>query len=430
MASENIQLPGQAALLSVAVLNEDEERILDLINLVESCTIIESIDNDSLIGAIRLSDTTDTISTFPLRGDEPVVITWLASDIEKECVFRITNITNIGISIETPGAGIEIDMISEYAYKQEFHNIDSAFSSTIKSAAESIHSEVLSDTFPNSFRADEFKIYNKDANKITVDETLGVLDFIIPSETPFDAMNYLLAWASNPESSKSGTWMFFQTLDGFKFTTMEALFSAPLKDGTHSYILASAEDPLDPTSQYSVNNIRQLKRSNLFILAKTGRFCSQVKELSYTHKRVQTTEYTFFDEDYELEGKELLVSDKIKNTIGKVPTETHWVYRDSTTPDFSINDILPHKWAMHSITRNNTMQIKVAGNPSLIAGDVLELIVNRSTSVEKDGARPEDKTLSGKYIIKDIVHMFSPSTYKQDITLIRPGAVDAGKVET
>ena len=392
-------------------------------------SIIESIDNNSIIGAIQLSDTTDIISTLPLRGDEPIVIAWTASGIEKQCVFRITNITNIGHNIDTPGVGIEIDMISEYAYKQEFHNIDSAFSTTIKSAAESIHSEVLSDTFPNSFRADEFKIYNKDANKITVDDTVGVLDFIIPSETPFDAMDYLLAWANNPESSKSGTWMFFQTLDGFKFTTMEALFTAPLKDGTHSYSLASSEDPLDPSSQYTVNNLRQLKRSNLFIIAKTGRFCSQVKELSYTHKRVETAEYNFFDEDYDLEGKELLVSDKFKNTLGKVPTETHWVYRDSTTPDFNVNDILPHKWAMHSITRNNTIQIKVTGNPNLTAGDVLNLLINRAVAVGKDNTRPEDKTISGRYIIKDIIHMFSPSTYKQDLTLIRPGAVDASKVE-
>ncbi len=435
MAENKIRLPGQNALTALLLLNEDEDVVLDLLPMCDMFTLIESIDSNSISAVCKISDLSDIINRFPLTGDEIVVASWKTETntsketINRECVLRIVDINNIGHSVESAGIGIEISLISEYAYKQAFHNVDEAFSTNIKDAVEKVHAKALSNRLENAFEAEDFKIYRPEFNAVIADDTVGVFDFIIPSETPFKAMEYLVGWASNPSATKSDIWFYYQTLDGFKFTNFEALFAAPFNAETHTYHLRGSFNPTDINALYTISSMRQLSRSNLFNLGSTGRLRSQVKELSYTHKRVETTEYNFLDEDYNMEGKELIMSEKFKKTLALVPTETHWVYRDSTTTDFTVNDFLPHKWSMQRIVRNNTVQIKVPGNADLAAGHILDINIKRPFSIGKNNEKPLDKTLSGKYIIKDLIHMFTPSTYTQEVTLIRPGAVDASKVE-
>ena len=434
MTGKRLILPGQTGLSELVLFNEDENIYVDIRPATDSFTIVESIDKKAITATCTLADLSDIFNRFPLRGDEIIIAKWKVEtnttrgEVERECVFRITNISNIGFDAERPGVGIEINMMSEFGYKQAFHNIEEAFSSTIAKAATDVHARVLSETLGYG----DYKLYQPDQNQLEVDDTLGVVDFIIPGETPFDTMDYLTGWATNQFMSKSDVWHYFQTFNGFKFTNIEAMFAKEVDKSyfeTHTYRLLGAVNPTDKEAQYVINGMRQLNRNSLYNLAATGRLRSQVKELSYTHKRVITTEYNYFGESYNIEGNNLIAGDKFKTTIAEVPTETHWVYRDSTRTDFSVDNFMPHKWAMHRIVKNNTIQIQIAGNPDLAAGDVLALEINRPFAVGKNNERPIDQTLSGKYIIKDIISMFGPSSYQQDITLIRPGAVDANKVE-
>lgn len=434
MTANRIVLPGQDGLSSLLIWNEDDNIYVDLLPSCDSFILVESIDRKAITASCIISDLTDIFNRLPLKGDEIIIAKWEVETntskelVQQECILRITNISNIGFDAERPGVGIEINMISEYGYKEAFINVEEAFSGTIYETALDTHNRVITEFVGN----EGVDLYGKEVNALTADKTLGVFDFIIPGETPFDTMDYLTGWASNQETSKSDIWCYFQSTKGFQFTNIEALFAKETDDAyaeTHTYSLLGAINPTDKEAQYAISGMRQLNRNSLFNLASTGRFRNEVKELSYTHKRVVTTEYDYFDQDYGIEGSDMIASDKFKNSIATIPTETHWVYRDNTRSDFFVNDFLPHKWAMNRLIRNNTVQIQVPGNPDLAAGDIIELKINRPFATGKNKERPIDTTVSGKYIIKDLIHTFGPSSYQQDITLIRPGAADASKVE-
>lgn len=425
-----LTIAGQNGLQSFSILDVSTNEFVDLTSSVDGILLVESIDTSTMAATATISDFTDLLNIFPLRGDEHAIINLKAETnspeetIERTLVFRITKVENIGIESERVAAGIEITMISEFAYEQEFINIDEYFSDTITNTVTKIHNKVI-DT-GNLLASSE-------SYELKTTETNGSMNFIIPSETPFDSINrYCCGWAFN-QDYLSSLWYYFQSTKGYRFINIEQVYEeAPAANDdywkSHTYSTFSKNENTDPAAMYTALSFRQLSRNNSFALASIGAINHNVKELSYTFKSFDTQSYNYLDQSYNIEGSELIRSDDYVEKYSTVPKETHWLYRDSTASNFYNYESMPHKWAMSRLFYNNILQMNVVGNPALTVGELVDIQVPRQTTFVS-GELQLDKTISGKYIIKDIQTQLGVGTYRQQLNLIRPGAVEFGKVE-
>lgn len=419
MTTTPITIPGQSSISEFIIFNKSNNILIDATSSVNKISIVESIDKKSITSTAIISDLGDLLNEMPLQGDERVSVKWEFDTqsplgiVTRELIFRIISIGNIGFSLERPGIGFEIDMISEFGFEQGFYITNQSFKNTISQVANILHNKVNeSENLINSY-------------DINVTDTSGIIDFIIPGEKTFDAMDYLIGWASN-ENYKSGLWFYFQNLDGYNFVNLEQLYENVINESdeywlNRTYTLNTDIRPTDKNALYTINNIRQLKRNSMYNLAHSGRIVNKINEFSFTHKRVTSKHYNFYDEQYNLPGKDIISSDDFKDKYTDIATKTHWTYRDHTRPDFKTGEFMAHKWSMYKIINNNTIQMQIAGNPSLTAGDLIHLNIPKPDSIVNNQSRNLDESVSGKYIIKDIITNISVNIYTQDLTLIRPG---------
>lgn len=428
--AEIFKLPGQNGLKSFVIYDKDQDTYVDITTNVDGVILLETIDASTIGATATISDFIDLFNTLPLKGDEHVLITTTADtnspeeEIEKTIVLRITKIENIGIESERIAAGIEITMVSEFAYEQEFLNVDEYFSDTITNVVTNIHNRVI-DT--GNLLADS------DQYELKTTQTNGTMNFIIPSETPFDSINrYCCSWAFN-EDYLSSLWYYFQTTKGYRFVNIEQIYEeapGPNDDywKSHTYSTSSKKDPTDTQGMYTALSFRQLYRNKSFDLAAIGAINHNIKELNYTLKSYNSKNYYYLDQNYNIEGTEVIRSDDYVEKYSTIPKETHWIFRDNSASNFFDYESLPHKWAMSRIIYNNMVQMIIVGNPDLSVGELIDLKVPVQSTVS-DGELALDQTISGKYIIKDIQTSMSVGFFQQQLTLIRPGAVEFGKVE-
>lgn len=436
--ADKFQPAGNFSLKEVLLINETNKSYASILPAIVSATIIESINEKAITASLVVTDVSDTLRRFPLLGHELVTISWQTPSFketeseERYTVFRVTRVTNVTPSINIPGIAFRIDLISEYGYHQEFLSIDEAFNTTVSEAVKIVHDKILSET------VNTYSIKDKDSVELIADSTEAIVDFIIPSDTPFDTYDYFLSWAYSSEYA-SNVFYLFQNKNGINFRCIEKLIDETLTKiaedksylDSREYTYSNSENITSERSQYVIRNIQQLNRNDLYSLATSGRLRNRVSEIDFVQKRVENYDFSYneFKDKFKAPGKELLSSDDYRSGYGDIITENTWVYKDSSRPTKRFGESLGYKWAFHKLFYNNMLQLKLHGNSELTVGDIVKLNISSFNSTHPDNYRREDKSLSGYYLVKDITHAFTVDSYEMDVTVCRVGAQEIDDTE-
>lgn len=428
--------PGNHNLQYIHILNEDEKKHVDSGPVATSVVIKESIDLYGTRAVITVADQNDVLGKLPILGHERVVLAWSTDikpgikgktsenpEIDPEPrveVFRITNINAVTPdNDEVPGLKYAISLVSEFAYLQEFHNVDQAFSNTVSNCLKTIHNKVLKEPL-GEIKIEDPKVFEL----VKVDDTDNVVDFIAPSDTPFTIIQMLQSWAFNT-TYPSSAYYYFQNKDGFNFRVIDSMAKDESGPEKKFYYGPDGQTSLGKNFELNrINNFVVHNRGNAFELASEGRLRNQVAEIDFIKKNVTLSEYSYEDyvSKYNIFGSKVFAGKKFMSSIGSIPTETHWVFKDGSRRENNLAQALKHKWAMYKLIYNNVLSIVVPGSSNLTAGDVLDINIPQQITVTDKKEIPLDNFLSGKYIAKDVDHVFNSEGYTIQINLIRTGS--------
>lgn len=428
-------IPGTENIKSITIVNEDNNTFIEASLIAQSVTILESVDSFFTTAVITITDQNDILGRLPILGHELVEIIWETvnkagisgtneskkdSEIRNE-VFRITNISSVQPTDSgNPGLIYELNLISEFAFLQEFVTIDTAFSNTVSNCVKAVHDSALKTpigdiklTAPNIYKL----------NKL--DSTEGVVDFIAPNDTPFNIIEMLQSWAFSNENL-SNTFYYFQNKAGYNFRALDSLAREEVTpDKKYYYSNDGTNAVLRNFETNRISNFIAHNRGNAFELASEGRLCNQVAEIDYIKKTINVTNYSY-DQNaskYNIFGSKVFASKKFMENIGSVPTQTHWIFKDSSKQENYYSQALKHKWAMHKLIYNNLLSIVVPGSSNLTAGDVIDVKIPHHYSAGKSSQNlVSDEFLSGKYIAKDVVHHLNREGYTCQVNLFRTGS--------
>ena len=182
-------------------------------SIIKMIKIYEGLFKPTLSGSITVNDGQAITELIPLRGAERIWIEFQAprSDIKVALPFRIIDINERTPSLDSMSSmTYTIEFISEERMMSAYSRISTPYSGSV----DEIIKKIYNDHMKTGKRKDEADGFN---------ETLGIIKYIPPSIYPIDAIKRLCQYAGS-DIHKSGLYVFYETLYGFRFECIHDMF--------------------------------------------------------------------------------------------------------------------------------------------------------------------------------------------------------------
>ena len=429
----------------LVIQSNDQKRTANLTAGVVSVDYYEDILSPTVTAKIRIINTGDSITKegskekqsiyngLPLRGGERLSMKILdqgktGEGGEKkgldfsnpEKYLFVSSITQV--LQEEQRESFLLNLVSREAITNETTRVYKRYRGRISDTVRKILTDPLI-----GLNVDKSKL-----NKI-VESTKGSYDFVGNLRKPFST---LISLASKSIPNKSGDatagFVFFQTQDGFQFSSIDSLIKQKSK-ATYTYTDVN-ESSITKNNDYKILQYTVDKNQNLIENLRMGTY--SFRRLSFNPLSFQFKQevYNYGDKNSakkndrmnNLGTKELQlpkISDDSKLTLDQLPTRTVSQIVDvgaSTT--VSKDDNYPaDKYQGQNVVRYNllmtqSVSMTVPCNTDLKAGDIITCLFPKISREDKNEYDSEE---SGKYMIKELCHHFEAKRSFTSMTLVR-----------
>jgi hypothetical protein len=396
-------------------------RNLDMTNLVVEFSYFEDLFAFSVTGYVILRDSAGYTELKQMVGDEYLEIDFgkTSSDdnnsniVGKYRIYKIDTIKPVG-------------NITSEIYKLYFCSEELVLSEQNK-ICKSFKGRKISDMvkFILTDRSTSGKLQIQ-SNKVTIEDTTGVYDFVIPIMKPFEAISWLSTYARPSAFPESADMLFYQNRDGFFFKSLQSMYGTKVF-AKYNYIPKNLPDTTIKEKIFSILDYEIVKPYDVISNINTGVYANKVITVDTLTRRY----YTKNMNNAISQRKKLNVSDVLSpmsNRLGISQDQSYdaclkMYVTNSNQVDFEYfkqrqgsieKDIFAEKYVTNrtidiSSLDHTRIKFVVPGNPTLKVGTVVELNIPK--------LNPTDKTnnalYSGKYLITAIRHLIeSPTVYK------------------
>ena len=250
------------------------------------------------------------------------------------------------------------------------------------------------------------------------DRASNAYSFVGNTKRPFDTIQWL---CSKAQSSKDGYgFLFFETLDGYVFKSIENL----LKERALEY--KKSETPDGDISGLTIleNNLNQT--SDIGMSCRMGMYANKTIYINIDNATLKTV-------DFRIESLKLKNPPKLPNGLEKNPTRLMLRVLDKCALQKGSKKKQIQKenelaiYQSKSYARNNlifsqSMSISIPFNPELRAGQMLDLKFPLRKGEDQEtttyGSESDDD-ISGKYLISELKHVIGGNRANTELTLIR-----------
>ena len=429
----------------LVIQSNDQKRTANLTAGVVSVDYYEDILSPTVTAKIRVINTGDSITKegskekqsiyngLPLRGGERLSMKILdqgktGEGREKkgldfsnpEKYLFVSSITQV--LQEEQRESFLLNLVSREAITNETTRVFKRYTGVISETVKKILTDPLI-----GFNVDKSKLGD------IVESTSGSYDFVGNLRKPFST---LISLASKSIPNKSGDatagFVFFQTQDGFQFSSIDSLIKQKSK-ATYTYTDVN-ESSITKNNDYKILQYTVDKNQNLIENLRMGTY--SFRRLSFNPLSFQFKQevYNYGDKNSgkkndrmnNLGTKELQlpkISDDSKLTLDQLPTRTVSQIVDvgaSTT--VSKDDNYPaDKYQGQNVVRYNllmtqSVSMTVPCNTDLKAGDIITCLFPKISREDKNEYDSEE---SGKYMIKELCHHFEAKRSFTSMTLVR-----------
>jgi hypothetical protein len=196
----------------------------------------EDIYSFAVSGYITVSDAQGLVEMLQLTGNEFIEVNFGKTKNGANSTDRLYRVYKVGD--RKPSGNMNSEVYTLYFCSEEL--ILSEQTKISKSYTGTKISDIVSNILVDKLKVDvKQKI-------VTIEETTGVYDFIVPRLKPFEAISWLSTYARpNKAGSIGADMLFFETKNGFNYRSLQSMF----KDDIYS------------TYKYQVKNIENERRS-------------------------------------------------------------------------------------------------------------------------------------------------------------------------
>lgn len=378
-----------------------DNKYLDIKQLVQEITIYESVISTSLYCQFVIQDIgNNLIGELPLIGQERIEVIISTSYANYNLNFYIHKID--GRVMQEKNQIYLIHSVSKESLMNEYTRIRERVDG--KKAEELIEDKLKT-------------ISNK---KFIKDSTLYPFDMYIPNWRLFDTAIWMSRRAVPSQYKNSVGYLFYETLDGFNFKSLDALFNAaayPNNSTKYTFLQGNTSATGTNSNNYRIMNYSSPKAFDIFEDLRNGAFCHNSIYVDINNRSYQnfvTNASSYWDEMTHLEKMTPFPN---KELISK---PTRLIYRPTTMSTFNwkekdINDIqnLNH---VDEVNKNfektiyryyfleyNKLEIAVPGDLKLRAGNVINVSIPSPKKTSSNKIQ-EDKRISGRYLVHSIKH--------------------------
>jgi hypothetical protein len=392
-------LTGGDVLVEALILYNYKQEALDLTGLFLEIQIFEDLYCASLSGNISLIDTLDVVNSFPIIGEETLLIKYKTAgfpDIDAvQQVFTITKMTdqiilgphkrNYTLHFTTTEAIVDLNV-----------KLSKAYTGTPTKIIEKILGESLTT--------------QKD---YTLDESSNNIKVVAPFWSPFKMINYVSGKAMVPDTFKMSNFIFFETNLRYRFASLNTLFEQPAA-ANYFYNNDPGRNVTADGSQRDVlaemTKIYELRIDSKFDQMErlyTGAYSHSVWDHNLLFKKIDKRYYHYdnnFGDSKHLDkfpvDSENYVYDRgvLTSTITTIPFTQNEIPLDNGGRNVVTRIPLMHQLGMMK------MDITVHGRTDVEVGDCVMINVGGIEHMSKDNQRGKEDYYNGKYLVSAIMH--------------------------
>lgn len=274
------------------------------------------------------------------------------------------------------------------------------------------------------------KDYLKTDKSVNVDETSNTYGFIGNLKRPFNILVWLASKAVPKRQDSSAGFLFYQTIDGFNFKSIDTLISTkPKASYTYTDVV---ENQTEKNNDFNILEYTIDRNQNLLEKLRLGAYASfrvgfNPLDCSFTlPQKGLFTQKDYLGKTKNL-GQELKlppISNDANQTLGELPSRIMTQVLDIGTMEKDVStkpNADPFLYQSQAIMRYNllftqTVQMTVPLNTNLRAGDLIACDFPRVTRSEV----PEyDDEQSGLYMIKELCHHYDNENSLTSMKLVR-----------
>jgi hypothetical protein len=398
--------------------------VVNVIKMVESFNIYESIFKTFVTGDLTLLDVDNFLNIANITGTEPVNIEFSTKGSKHRIdvdliVYKIKDKEKINENTNR----YTLSLVSPEFLTDIRTKISKSFDGTYSDIVKNIYSDYLSSGTPLWLQ----KVNN--SNRV-----------IIPNKSPVDAINMISQFAIS-ETADNSNFLFFQTTKSFHFRSITEMIDLDLiqPEGLTFRIEKGQISPTVPMSSKATRALEFEIKSDLDILrhTKLGTYGSTLIKHDIRSKVWRESEWSYHDAFADNVGfKEYIkigtfpispdgpvtqdkenLSDFPKSNITMISSAESYSYQTlQNIPEFEKldyeNTILTRKSEMNGM---NFLRAKltIGGMSGIQAGDIISIFIPTPFSSHnlEGGIRNEDKKLSGKWLVESVAHQVSEKYY-------------------
>lgn len=374
---------------------------IDIKQLVQEVTLYESVISTSLYCRFVIQDIgNNIIGELPLIGQEKIEVIISTLYANYNLNFYIHKID--GRVMDEKNQAYVIHSVSKEALMNEYTRIR----------------ERLGGKKAEDFIEDKLKTISD--KKLIKDATLYPFDMYIPNWRLFDTAIWMSRRSVASNYKDSVGYLFYETLDGYNFKSLDILFNAPqYPNKSTRYAFAQGNTDVSKTE---VNNYRIIKYSStkafdIFEDLRNGAFCHNALYVDINNRNYQnwvTNASSYWDkmthlgnmtpfpnEDLLKKPSRLVYRPTTISTFGWKPMDASKI--ESLNHIDEVNKNFEKSIYRYYFLEYNKLEISIPGDLKLRAGSVINVSIPspKRTSTKKV---IEDKRLSGKYLVHSVKH--------------------------
>ena len=425
MSVNELQYAGQFEILTCELITGNGNSV-NLRASVIDINFYEDIFKSSITGNITCFASDDILSQAQIIGQERLRLRIKTpskpdnEDIDFENEPLIVHRVSGKVQLSQNGNAFTLHFISADMLKNQQIRVSQSYKKEISSIVES----VLTDEIQTQ-------------REVTVEKTLGIRSLVIPNLHPYDAIRMVTTEALS-ESTYSPHYLFFETLSGFHFRSIQDLYNQEVVIEYNSGVGNLHTDDVAPhrNIQYQFQKVLDFKPIPSFDTLKnvtSGMLGSKLHLHDIFTKQYHELEHKYFDN-----FKDFKRTNSINNPVysdiedignypdakihlhptSRVPLQQEGTYVDGhhVSADENVENIISNQIENSLLSRQSRLfelgqpvrgvLLTVNGFTGLHAGDVVNFTKT-----------PKEVNIDGKYLIKNTNHYFDVASKRHDITL-------------
>ncbi len=431
--TEELFFPNDVRLERIIISNG--LRDVDVSQMLVRINIFEDLYNNVLSGSITLVDSVNLIGSFPFVGLEQVEIVFKTPGFAKrdktELFFNVYQISDRITGSAAVGTEVTQTYTLQFISKAYFRNQQSRVR---KAYTNTPISQMVKEIVGNRLNED-----------VDAEPTSGIQTFLIPSWTPFRAVNWLAARARPESHPEAANYLFYETVAGFQFRSINDIVQ---QTPTIRFVYDPAnvrltrdtgftgERLIQPEIQ-SVRSYTILQSGSTMERIDQGMFASKLITHDIVTKEFTSETFSYLDsfphqkhiEDNLFDDKVQAVQQDAKPFPGsarhgrKFDSVVKFYPKHTELFDGVKNHDESEKWLLQRMSQMRQIEaqrikIETPGLNFLSVGQTVILEVPRPENV-KGREHPDDRDpeISGNYVITNIHHILGFDDHKMVMEL-------------